>query len=302
MDVRAVGAKRLCRKGPTSNPVIPLHTARTPQNIIFGGPLATFTSAAAARVAELENAEASYIQALGGLKEEGVDALATVHPQLRHPAYNVVFGLRTASSDNDGTLDRLEQMYRRLDLPFQVTVSPTADPGMVPVLRGRGYAKMAERIWMEVIESLPRRPRDPRLNAWTTKDTYEWSRTVSEAVGAPEAAPFFENVAARTVYIPRHRLVLAYFADEPAGGLELSADNGVGFIRHIGVLPRFRGKGVALMLLHEACLLMDDVKVVRIATRAFAGTRAVDLFERYGFQASHITEDYVLKMPRFLMD
>lgn len=279
-----------------------MQKAHPPHQVVFGGPLATFTSAAAARVAELENAEAAYIQALGGLKEEGVDSLATVHPQLRHPAYNVVFGLRTASSDPDGTLDRLEQMYRRLDLPFQVTVSPTSDPGMVPLLRGRGYSKMAERVWMEIFESLPRRPNDSRLDAVATRDTVLWSRVVSEAVGAPEAATFFESVAGRSVYLPRHRLVLAYVGREPAGGLEVSADNGVGFIRHMGVLPRFRGKGVALMLLHEACLLMDDIKVVRVATRAFAGTRAVSVFERYGFQASHITEDYVLKMPRFLMD
>ncbi len=276
--------------------------ARSLPTVIFGGPLASFATAAAARVAELENAEASYTAALGGLKEEGADSLATVHPQLRHPAYNVVFGLRAAASDPDGALDRLERMYKRLGLPFQVTVSPTSDPAIAPVLRGRGYVRMASRVWMEVIESLPSRPRDSALDALTTTDTVRWARTVSRGVGAPEAEKLFEAVAGRTVYVPRHRLVLATVNGRAAGGLELTADDGVGFIRHLSVLPEYRGRGVALSLLHEACELMDDVRVVRIATRAFVGSRAVSLFERYGFQASHLTEDFVREVPPFLMD
>jgi GNAT superfamily N-acetyltransferase len=269
---------------------------------VFGGPLADFTTAAAARVAQLENAEANYIASLGGLKEEAVDALATVHPQLRHPAFNAVFGLGLSATDPDGTLDRLVQMYERLGLPHQVTVSPTSNLAIAPKLQARGYSKMAERVWLEVIESLPPRPRNGALAATPTSDTRLWAATVSEAVGVPFAVGFFEAVAARTVYQPHHRLVLATVDGAPAGGMELTADEGVGFIRHLGVLPRFRGQGVALMLLHEACLLMEEVKAVRIATRAFARTKAVDLLERYGFQASHLTQDFVQRMPAFLMD
>jgi GNAT superfamily N-acetyltransferase len=271
-------------------------------NPVFGGPLATFAAAAAARVAELENAEADYIASIGGLREEGVDTLATVHPQLRHPAYNVVFGLTAEAAGPGGSLDRLEEMYARLHLPFQVTVSPTGGAGVPQVLEGRGYRLMAKRVWLEVIESLPGRPRDGTLSARTTKDTVRWARTVANAVGAPAAAPLFEAVAGRSVYLPRHRLILAFVGDEPAGGLELTSGDDVGFLRHIGVLPEFRGRGVALALLHEACLLMDEVKAVRIATRAFAGTPAVGLLERYGFQASHLSQDFVLQEPPFLMD
>jgi len=279
-----------------------MQRAQTPYPPVFGGPLASFTNAAAARVAELESAEAEYIAALGGLREEAVDALATVHPQLRHPAYNVVFGLRSAAPEAGGTLDRLVQMYRRLGLPLQVTVSPTAEPALVPILRGRGYRRMAERVWMEVFGSLPGRPRDPTVRARTTQDTGLWSKTVSAAVGVPEQAAFFESVAARSVYQPHHRLVLATVGGEPAGGLELSAENGIGFLRHVGVLRPYRGQGVAHALLHEACRLMDEVEVARVATRAFAGTPAVAAFERYGFQPSHMTQDFVLSMPPFLMD
>lgn len=41
---------------------------------------------------------------------------------------------------------------------------------------------------------------------------------------------------------------------------------------------------------------------MRLVTRVYAGTGAERILERYGFVASHISEEYVRQMPPFFWD
>lgn len=266
-------------------------------------PLQVFADELKADLAQFEVAEALYVKALGGKFHEFLDGIVVSHSQLAHPSFNTALNLTSTPKGFARFVALAEEELGKEGAPGAFVVSPASQPpDAAKRLEGLGYWKSRERLWMELMQTVPPRPDDPRLAVKVTQDTGGWSDTVAKAVGVPDHAPFLRELARLSREAPRHHLLLASFGGRPAGACEVTADNGVGVIRHLGVLDEYRGRKVALAMMHEAFELLDDFRVVRLATRVFAGTGAEAVFERYGFVGTHLTETYLKGPAPFLLD
>ncbi len=261
------------------------------------------TAAAQAEVAELEIAEARYIKALGGKVLEHTEGLLASHPTLLHPTYNTVLNLCSTDEGFGDFLSFVEAHFRETRAPFSFLTSPASlPPDAVDRLEARGYFRMSQKLWLELMQTVPPRPDDPAIEAQETPDIDTWAETVAAGVGLSAYADFVRQLGRATHLAPFHRLLLATYKGRPAGGCEVSVDNSMAMLRHLSVVEAYRHKGIALAMLREAYELLEDLKVVRLVTRVYAGTGAERILERYGFVASHISEEYVCLMPPFFVD
>ncbi len=267
------------------------------------GPFDLIAAAAQAEVAELEIAEARYIKALGGKVQEHAEGLLASHPTLLHPTYNTVLNLCSTEETFGDFLSSIEAHFLDAGAPFSVLTSPASlPPDLVERLEARGYFRMSQKLWLEVMETVPPRPEDPAVEAKVTTDIDTWAATVAEGVGLTAFTPFVRDLAKATCAVPSHRLILATYKGRPVGGCEVAVDNSMAMLRHLSVIEPFRHKGIALSMLGEAYELLNDLKVVRLVTRVFQGSGAERVLERYGFVAGHLSEEYVREMPPFFMD
>jgi GNAT superfamily N-acetyltransferase len=267
------------------------------------GPLDLFASAVTAEIAELEVAEAEYVRSLGGTLRETNDGTVVRHPGLVHPAFNGALHLTSSERAFDKFIDGVESDFAAEALPFAVVTSPATLPTDAPLRLGRrGYWSAGTRVWMEVEESVPARPGDEAVSVRPTQDTARWASTVAEGVGLSAHADFVRELARLSRQAPTHRLLLATVNGEPVGGCEVTRDNQVAFVRHLGVRPQFRRRGVGHALLFRAWQAAQELKAVRLATRVIGGTGADRLYERYGFVGSHVSEAFVRAPLQFLMD
>ena len=283
--------------------VIPTPAAIRNAGSLVPGPLDVFASAVTAEIGELEVAEALYVKSLGGSLEEHADGIIVRHPGLRHGAFNGALNLTSTAARFDAFVDRVEAQFAEDGLPYAVLTSPASMPvDAADRLSRRGYWNAGARVWMEVEESVPERPADERITVHAAQDTGLWARVVGEGVGLLEQVPFLRELARASRQAPRHRLLVARYQGEAAGGCEVTRDDHVAFVRHLGVRPQFRRRGIAHALLHEAFSVANEFKAVRLATRVIAGSGADRLYERYGFGGSHVSDAFVRAAPPFVLD
>jgi GNAT superfamily N-acetyltransferase len=267
------------------------------------GPLDVFANSVTAEIGELEAAEALYVKALGGVLEEHADGMIVRHPRLLHPGFNGALNVSSTVKRFDPFVDAVEAQFAGGDTPYAIMTSPsTLPPDAADRLARRGYWSAGARIWMELEESVPARPEDGRITIDTTQDTGLWSRVVAEGVGLTDQVPFLRELARASREAPTHRLIIARFAGKPAGGCEVTRDDHIAFVRHLGVRPDYRRRGIAHALLFEAYQVATQFKAVRLATRVIAGSGADRLYERYGFGGSHVSESFVRTPPPFMLD
>jgi GNAT superfamily N-acetyltransferase len=269
----------------------------------FEAPSEAFARAVGADVAELEVAEARYIQSIGGSLAKREGGLVVSHPRLRHPAYNGVLNLTSTNEAFDEFIGSVEEQFGKMETPFSVVTSPVSRPANARArLEARGYRRSCRRMWMELTESVTQRPHDAQIAVRPTPDLDVWAQTAAAALGIPGHVDFLAGLAQESVRAPHQKLLLATHRGHPAGACEVTADNRVAFIRQFGVIEEYRSRGIAGALLASACEAVGDLKVVRMATRVFAGTGTELLLERYGFGRRHISEEYVKGSPGFPVD
>jgi GNAT superfamily N-acetyltransferase len=253
--------------------------------------------------AELELAEARYIQSIGGSLEQHPEGLIVVHPRLAHSALNGVRNLTSSKETVGAFVDGVEARFRAQQTPFSIVTTPVSEPPEAcALLERRGYRCASRWMWMEAQESVQPGPHDSAIVAGPTGDFEEWAETEAALMAIPSQLEFLAGLARASASAPRHTILLARYRGRAAGACEVTADGAVAFIRHYGVLKEFRPKGVARALLASACQTIGDFEGKRVATRVFAGTGADLLLERYGFLRSHVSDEYVREPPLFPMD
>lgn len=280
---------------------MPPVTKRSPASAPFE--LDDFASAATAAIGELEVAEALYVRSLGGSFTEVPDGIIVRHDGLPHPVFNGAAHLTSSARKFGAFVERLEDDFEVTGLPWGIMTSPgSMPPDAAHKLALRGYRNTGGRIWMELEESPPARPDDGRVEVRPTQDTELWAETVAEGVGLVGYTHFLRELARLSREAPDHRLLLATYGGTPAGACELTRDTNVAFVRHLGVRPDFRRRGIAQAMLSSAFRLATELKSVRLATRVIAGSGADALFEKYGFVASHASELFTRRPVPFTMD
>ena len=267
------------------------------------GPLGAFTDAFMSKMMEVELAEATYIQAIGGRYDRPIGAACGIHPELPHPAFNPALNLDAQGQDVTAFVHRIEETYAQVGAAPMFVCSPLSQPNDIALLiQVRGLVELQRRLWMELSNAPPSMPDDPRLRVDLCSDPRLWSETGALGFEAPMSRGLLERLAAYTLKARSHRLFIAHFAGEPAGVAEMSVDEGIAVIRRVAVLPKFRKRPVARALVHEACEAAYKFDAFRTLTRIIVGSAAQEVFESLGFAGSHLSTDLVREFPPFLMD
>jgi GNAT superfamily N-acetyltransferase len=267
------------------------------------GPLARFADAVVGKLIEVEAAEASYIEAIGGRREEVIGAVCVVHERLPHPAFNQALSLDAEGSDATVFLRRIENTFGPRALPFQLVVSPLSQPGDLEQMAAvRGYLVLSRRLWMELNQRPPSDPEIPRLTVEPTHDTYAWADTCARGLDLLPARDMLQAVAHYSARAPRHALLIARWEGHPVGAVEVSVDEGVAVLRRLAVVEQARERPVARALIHAACEHAYANDAYRTMTRVFQGSGAQPLMESLGFGGTHLSADLVLAYPPYLLD
>lgn len=267
------------------------------------GPLGAFTDSVITKMLEAERAEGAYIRGLGGRCEELIGAVCAIHPGLPHPAFNFAHLLDAEGHDPTVFFHRAELAYARERLPFGFLVTPISRPADLARLLGeRGYAAASPQTWMELMLPPPSSPPDLRISVSPTDDRGVWARAVALGLESPASEPLLFDLAKASARSRTHVLLLARYAGVPAGGCEVSVEDGIGVVRRLAVLRAHRAREVTRALLHSACESAFALDAFRLLTRVFHGTGAEALLESFGFAGMQITDAWVRRYPAFLLD
>lgn len=267
------------------------------------GPLRAFADAALSKLVEVDVAEAAYHAALGARVEEVTGATCVVNRALPHPAFNAALWLDAEAQDPTEFVQRIERVFAPEGVPFEFVVTPVTRPvDLSKAIVGRGYEAISSRTWTELMVDPPSKPDDPRLRVFEADDTAAWAEVVARGSEAPHAFDLLCRLADLTARAKGHRLFVATYMGEPAGGLEMSCDEGIAFVRRLGVKARFRMRDVARALLHFGCEAAYADGGFRILARALDGTGAQRLLESFGFVGMQISQELARERPAFLLD
>lgn len=166
-------------------------------------------------------------------------------PGVDSRALNHVIGLGVEREPTDADLDEIEAFYRKLDVPYQVSLAREAGRALEHRLRERGFVD--GYAWMKFarkVEPPPRR--ETSLTVESTQDGATFSRVVVAAFGLPpHSRSGWEAVAGR----PNWQLFLACDEGEPVAAAALFLYDGVGWLGAAGTLPEHRGKGAQSALI-----------------------------------------------------
>jgi ribosomal protein S18 acetylase RimI-like enzyme len=109
----------------------------------------------------------------------------------------------------------------------------------------------------------------------------------------PKVANQVGRVHDRTVPLTGERWLVVHVDGEPAGHCIVYSDNGLAQIEDVGVLKRFRGRGLARRLINHALALVapdHDMVMILAETDDWPG----DFYRRLGFQHVEDRADFLL--------
>ncbi len=267
------------------------------------GPLGAFAEAALSKTFEVDRAEVAYHKALGARVEEPSGATCVVNPALPHPAFNAALSLDAEAQDPTEFVHRVELVFAGDGVPFEFVATPVMRPwDLGPAILARGYDAISSRTWTELMVDPPSEPDDPRLRVVEANDTAAWAEVVAKGLEAPHAFDLLCRLGDLSERAEGHRLFVATYMGELAGGVEVSCDEGVAFVRRLAVKRRFRMRDVARALLHFGCEAAYADGGFRILARALDGTGAQRLLESFGFVGMQISWELALARPAFVFD
>lgn len=170
------------------------------------------------------------------------------------------------------------------------------DPALVeaysPELIGRGYGRRD-------LVALAKAP-GGRLDSAVRDVPYDEVKPFRFAVHMEQLSPPREDVAEqvgrvhdRTHEVTRERWLVIYDEEEPAGHLIVYPGDGIAQIEDVGVLRRFRGRGLAKRLIEHACeLVAGECDTVFIC--AEANDWPQQFYRRLGFEHVEDRADFLL--------
>ena len=267
------------------------------------GPLGSFAEAALSKVFEVDRAEVAYHEALGARVDQAIGAVCVANAALPHPAFNAAFSLDAEGQDPTDFVHRIERIFAREGVPFEFVATPLTRPAdLGPAIVARGYEAISSRTWTELMVDPPSEPDDPRLRVFEADDIAIWAEVVAKGLEEPHAFDLLCRLGDLTRRAAGHRLFVATYMGEPAGGVEVSLDEGIAFVRRLAVKRRYRMRDVARALLHFGCEAAYADGGFRIIARALDGTEAERRLESFGFVGMQISWELARERPAFVLD
>jgi len=267
------------------------------------GPLRAFADAALSKLIEVDRAEVAYHEAIGARVEKAIGAVCVANPALPHPAFNAAFSLDAEGQDPTEFVHRIELVFARDGVPFEFVATPVTRPyDLGPAIVARGYEAISSRTWTELMVDPPSEPDDPRLRVFEADDIAAWAEAVAKGLEEPHAFDLLCRLGDLTERAEGHRLFVATYMGELAGGVEVSCDEGIAFVRRLAVKRRFRMRDVARALLHFGCESAYAGGGFRILARALDGTGTERRLESFGFVGMQISWELARERPAFLLE
>jgi len=187
-------------------------------------------------------------------------------------------------------LDRLEHFFRSRGAPVNIDLCPLADPGLLPVLAGRGY-RIQDWNNVLVAELAGREPQNtPRaVPAISPESGAVWARAVGEGFFEQSQLTDDELNIGRAIFaMPGSHCYLAFSeSGDPAGGAALAIHNGLATLFADGIMARFRRQGLHRELiaarLNDACTRGCDLATASVQP----GSTSQRNYERAGFRVAY---------------